>query len=180
MVSALGDAQTLRIQRFERWVFSFEETRTLSAKAFAGITNTMISASCCIPLDKYNTFGPGERSAGSFRALKPLRVQCQTCFMNCSHARSIVLSNKIEFGRVGEIPSDRQRHPLLESAKRKKYLFRRTKRGRHFVHKSNTSKVLLASPSISLHRNNTFIADELSGPTNTVLPETRVDFVQPK
>ena len=93
----------------------------------------------------------------------------------------LFLSNEIEFERVGEAPSDRRRHrDLLESAKRKKYLFCRAKRGRHFVDKSNTNRVLLASPSISLDENSTSIAGELSGSTNTVLPETPVDFVRQK
>ena len=90
------------------------------------------------------------------------------------------MSNEIEFERVGAAPSDRRRHPLLESAKRKKYLFCRAKRGRHFVDKSNTNRVLLASPSISLDENSTSVAGELSGSTNTVLPGTPVDFVRPK
>ena len=68
------------------------------------------------------------------------------------------MSNEIEFERVGEAPSNRRRHPLLESAKRKKYFVCRAKRGRHFVHKSHTNNVLLASPSISLDKNATFIA----------------------
>ena len=90
------------------------------------------------------------------------------------------MSSEIEFERVGEVPSDRRRHPLLESVKRKKYLFCRAKRGRHSVDKSNTNRVLLAPPSISLDENSTSIAGELSGSTNTVLPETPVDFVRPK
>ena len=36
---------------------------------------------------------------------------------------------------------DRRKHPPLESAKRKKYLFCRAKRGRHFVDQSNTNGV---------------------------------------
>ena len=92
----------------------------------------------------------------------------------------LFLSNEIEFERVGEAPSDRRRHPLLEPTKRKNYLFCQMKRRRHFVHKSNTNNVFLASPSISLDKNTTFIAGELSGITNTVLPETPVDFVRQK
>ena len=97
--------------------------------------------------------------------------------MLCTY-RILFLLNEIELERVGEAPSDRRRHPLLESAKRKKYLFCRAKRGRHFVHKSHTNNVLLASPSISLDKHTTFIAGELSGPTNTVLPEIPDDFVR--
>ena len=90
----------------------------------------------------------------------------------------LLLSNEIEFERVGEASSDRRRHPLLEQTKRKKYLFCRMKRCRHFVHKTNTNNVLLASPSISLDKNITFIAGEFSGLTNTVLPDIPVDFVR--
>ena len=53
----------------------------------------------------------------------------------------LFLSSEIEFERVGEAPSDRRRHPLLESTKRKKYLFCRAKRGRHFVDQINTNRV---------------------------------------
>jgi hypothetical protein len=42
MVSALGDSQTLRIQWFERWLFSLDETRSLSAAACSGTTNTVV------------------------------------------------------------------------------------------------------------------------------------------
>ena len=42
MVSALGGSQTLRIQWFERWPFSLEETRSLSAAACSGTTNTVV------------------------------------------------------------------------------------------------------------------------------------------
>ena len=87
------------------------------------------------------------------------------------------MSSEIEFKRVGEAPSDRRRRPLVESTKRKKYLFCRAKRGRHSVDESGTNRMLLASASISLDKNSTSIAGELSGYTNTVLSETPVDFV---
>ena len=41
-ISALGDAQTLRIQWFERWLFSIDEACNLSAIAFSGTTNTVV------------------------------------------------------------------------------------------------------------------------------------------
>ena len=81
VLQALSSSQTSRKQAFERWLFWLDETRTSSAFSFSGTTNTVVSAPWCISLDKYNTFGPGERSAGGFRAPKPLRVQCQTFFM---------------------------------------------------------------------------------------------------
>ena len=52
--------------------------------------------------------------------------------------------------------------------------------GCHFIDESNANKVLPASPSISLEKSNTFIASELAGYTNTVLPETPVDAVRRK
>ena len=54
----------------------------------------------------------------------------------------------------------------------------RAKKSSHFVDKSNTIWVLLASPSISLEENSTSVAGELSGSTNTVLPRTPIDFVR--
>ena len=42
MFSALGGSRTLRIQWFERWSFSLDETRGLSAAACSGSTNTMV------------------------------------------------------------------------------------------------------------------------------------------
>ena len=141
MVSALSDSQTLRIQWFERWLFSLDETRTSSAVSFSCTTNTMVSAPWCISLYKCTTFGPGECSAGGFRALKPLRVQFQTCLMNCSRARStcFVGRNRIRARRRSSIGSSKKH--LLESAKRKKYLFCQTKRGRNFVDQSNTNRI---------------------------------------
>ena len=76
-----------------------------------------------IPPNKYNTFGLGVLSAGSFRAPKPLRVQCHTCLMNCSRARStcFVERKRIRARRRSTIGSSKT--PLLESAKRRKDLF---------------------------------------------------------
>ena len=104
-------------------VFSFDENSTLSITASSDTTNTVVSARWDIPLDKYNTFGLGVLSAGSFRGPKPLRVQCQTCLMNCSRARSpcFVERNRIRARRRSSIGSSKT--PLLESAKRRKYLF---------------------------------------------------------
>ena len=73
-------SQTSRKPTFERWLFSLDETRSSSAFSFSSTTNTVVSASWCISLDKYNTFGYGEGSAGGFRVPKPLRVPCQTFF----------------------------------------------------------------------------------------------------
>ena len=42
MASALGGSQTLRIQWFERWPFSLDETRSLSVIAFSSTTNTVV------------------------------------------------------------------------------------------------------------------------------------------
>ena len=65
------------------------------------------------------------------------------------------------FERVGEAPSDRRRQHLPESAKRKKYLFCRAKRGRRFVDESNTNGVpdarnsaLDRHPSTQIHFRN--------------------------
>ena len=116
-------SQTSRKPTFERWLFSLDETRNLSAMAFPGNTNTMVWTLWAIPLGKYNTFGLDERSAGGFRALKPLRVQCQTFVMNCSRARSIgfLERNRFRARRRSSIGSSKT--PLLESAKRRKRLF---------------------------------------------------------
>ena len=66
-------------------------------------------------------------SAGSFRAPKPLRVQCQTCLMNCSRARStcFVERNRIRARRRSSIGWSKT--PLPESPKRRKDLFCRLK-----------------------------------------------------
>ena len=74
-----------------------------------------------------STFGLGELSAGGFRAPKPLRVQCQTCLMNCSRARStcFVDRNRIRARRRSSIGSSKT--PLPESPKRRKDLFCRLK-----------------------------------------------------
>ena len=66
-------------------------------------------------------------SAGSFRVPKPLRVQCQTCLMNCSRARSIcfVERNRIRARRRSSIGASKT--PLPESPKRRKDLFCRVK-----------------------------------------------------
>ena len=145
--------------------------------AFSGTTNTVVSAPWGIPLDKTSTFGLHEHSAGGFRAPKPLRVQFQTCLMNCSRARStcFVERNRIRARRRSSIGSSKT--ALLESAKRKMHLFGRAKRGCHFVYESYANKVLPASPSISLDKSN---ASELAGSTNTVLLETPVDVVRQK
>ena len=87
----------------------------------------LLDAPWGIPLDKNSTFGLGELSAGSFRAPKPLRVQCQTCLMNCSRARStcFVDRNRIRARRRSSIGSSKT--PLPESPKRRKDLFCRLK-----------------------------------------------------
>ena len=133
-----------------------------------------------IPLYKYNTFWFDERSAGVFRAPKPLRVQFQTSLMNCLRARStlFVERNRIRARPRSSVGSSKT--ALLEPAIRKKHLFCRAKRGRHLIDESNANKMLPASPSISLDKSNTSIASELAGSTNTVLPETPVDAVRRK
>ena len=85
--------------------------------------NIVVSAPWAIPLNKYNTFGLDERSAGGFRAPKPVRVQFQTFLTNCSRGRStsFVERNRIRARRRSSIGSSKT--PLLESAKRRKYLF---------------------------------------------------------
>ena len=126
MVSALRSFQTLQIQWFERRarpaVF-VRRNSTLSVTASSDTTNTVVSAPWCIPLDKYSTFGLGVLSAGGFRASKQLRVQFQTFLMNCKRARStcFVERNRIRARRRSSIGSSKT--PLLESAKRRKYLF---------------------------------------------------------
>ena len=66
-------------------------------------------------------------SAGSFRAPKPLRVQCQTCLTNCSRARStcFVERNRLRARRRSSVRSSKT--PLPESPKRRKDLFCRLK-----------------------------------------------------
>ena len=82
---------------------------------------------CCIPLDKYSTFSLGVLSAGSFRAPKPLRVQCQTCLMNCSRARSTCFVERYRLRARRRSSFGSSKTPLLESAKRRKDLFCRLK-----------------------------------------------------
>ena len=78
-------------------------------------------------LHERDTFSLGVLLAGSFRAPKPLRVQCQTCLMNCSRARStcFVNRNRIRARRRSSIGSSKT--PLPESPKRRKDLFCRLK-----------------------------------------------------
>ena len=89
--------------------------------------NTVVSAPWAIPLNKYNTFGLDERSAGGFRAPRPLRVQFQTFLTNCSRARStsFVERNRIRARRRSSIGASKT--PLPESPKRRKDLFCRLK-----------------------------------------------------
>ena len=122
-------------------LFSLDETRSSSAFSFSSITNTVVSASWCISLDKYNTFGYGEGSAGGFRVPKPLRVQCQTFFMNCSRARSIVFveQNPIQACRSGSIGSSKTTPSGI--SKTQEVLVLSNEKGRHFVDQSNTNRI---------------------------------------
>ena len=142
--------------------------------AFASNTNTMVWAFFGTPLDKYNTFGFDERSAGGFRAPKPSRVQFQTLLVNCLRARSTCFVERIRIRARRRSSIGSSKTALLESAKRKMHLFGRAKRGCHFVYESYANKVLPASPSISLDKSNTSIAGELAGSTN---PPTLVGCV---
>ena len=103
--------------------------------------NTVVSAPWAIPLNKYNTFGLDERSAGGFRAPKQLRVLCQTFFMNCSRARSTVFveRNRIRACRRGSIGSSKT--PPSGVSETQEVLVLSNEKGRHFVDQSNTNRI---------------------------------------